>query len=92
MRRFILVAALALAGCSTPQERAARVQADMERDMAVYGPACLRLGYTAGSDQWRACVLQLGAKEEMRYNYPSSFYGGYGPGRWRGGGFWGPYW
>ena len=93
MRRFILVAALALAGCATPQERAARVQADMERDMAVYGPACVKLGYTAGSDPWRACILQLGTKEEMRYNYPSSaYYGGYGPGRWRGGGFWGPYW
>jgi hypothetical protein len=91
MRRFILVAALALAGCTTPQERAMRVQADMERDMQLYGPACLKLGYAAGSDPWRACVLQLAAKEEMRYNnYPP--YGAYGPGRWRGGGFWGPYW
>jgi len=93
MRHMILFAALALAGCATPQERAARQQADMERDMVVYGPACLRLGYAANSDPWRACVLQLGAKEEMRNNaYPASFYGGYyGPGRWRGGGFWGPY-
>lgn len=90
MHRFILLAALALAGCSTPQERAARVQSDMERDMAIYGPACLKLGYAAGSDPWRACILQLGAKEEMRYNYPAPYYGGYG--RWRGGGFWGPYW
>jgi hypothetical protein len=90
MHRFILLAALALAGCSTPQERAARVQSDMERDMSIYGPACLKLGYAAGSDPWRACILQLGAKEEMRYNYPSPYYGGYG--RWRGGGFWGPYW
>lgn len=91
MRRLILCAALALAGCATPQERAARAQADMERDMTLYGPACLRLGYSADSDQWRACVLQLAAKEDIRYNsYPSPYYGGYG--RWRGGGFWGPYW
>lgn len=92
MRRLILFAALALGGCATPQERAARLQADMERDMVVYGPACLRLGYAANSDPWRACVLQLGTKEELRYNYPPAFYGGYyGPGRWHGGG-WGPYW
>ena len=93
MRRLIVCAALALAGCATPQERAARLQADMERDMAIYGPACARLGYTASSDPWRACILQLGTKDELRYNaYPSAYYGGYGPGRWRGGGFWGPYW
>lgn len=93
MRRYILLAVLALAGCATPQERAARVQADMERDMMLYGPACLKLGYTAGSDPWRACILQLATKEELRYNsYPPPYYAGYGPGRWRGGGFWGPYW
>jgi hypothetical protein len=90
MRRLILCAALALAGCATPQERAARAQADMERDMTQYGPACLRLGYAAASDPWRACVLQLAAKEEIRNNSNMGpYYGGYG--RWRGGGFWGPY-
>jgi hypothetical protein len=97
MCRLIMYAALAvsaaLAGCATPQERAARQQAEMERDMVVYGPACLRLGYAASSDPWRACVLQLATKDELRYNsYPSGYYGAYGPGRWRGGGFWGPYW
>jgi hypothetical protein len=93
MRGLLLCVALALAGCATPQERSARAQAEMERDMSVYGPACQRLGYQPGSDPWRACVLQLGTKEEIRNNsYPPSFYGGfYGPGRWRGGGFWGPY-
>jgi hypothetical protein len=93
MRGLILCAALALAGCATPQDRAARAQAEMERDMSLYGPACQRLGYQPGSDPWRACVLQLGTKEEIRNSsYPPSFYGGfYGPGRWRGGGFWGPY-
>jgi hypothetical protein len=65
----------------------------MERDMALYGPACQRLGYQPSSDPWRACVLQLGTKEEIRNSANSpAFYGGfYGPGRWRGGGFWGPY-
>ena len=90
MRRLIVLAALALAGCATPQERAARAQADMQRDMALYGPACTQLGYAAGSDPWRACILQLATKEELRNNtYPAGYYGGYG--RWRGGGFWGPW-
>jgi len=90
MRRLIVLAALALAGCATPQERAARAQADMQRDMALYGPACSHLGYAAGSDPWRACILQLSTKEELRNNaYPANYYGGYG--RWRGGAFWGPW-
>lgn len=92
MRRYILLAVLAVAGCATPQERAARLQADMERDMMMYGPACLKLGYAAGSDPWRSCILQLGTKEELRNSYPPPYYAGYGPGRWHGGGFWGPYW
>lgn len=90
MKKILLpLAALLLAGCSTPQERAARAQAEVEQMMMVYGPACTRLGYPASSDPWRNCVLQLSTKDEIqRYgNYP---YAGYGPGRWRGG--WGPYW
>jgi hypothetical protein len=50
---------LALAACTTPQERAAQAQADVERMMAIYGPACVRLGYAAQSDAWRSCVLSL---------------------------------
>jgi hypothetical protein len=93
MRYLILCAALALAGCATPQERTARLQADMDRDIATYGPACARLGYTAGSDHWRACILQLSTKEELRNStYPSSFYGGYGSGHWGGWSFWGSRW
>jgi hypothetical protein len=77
--------AVLLAGCATPQERAAQKQAEVEQMMQVYGPACSRLGYNAGSDQWRACVLNLNAQDEMQRYGPSSYYPGYYPGRWRGG-------
>jgi hypothetical protein len=89
----LLPVALLLAACATPQERAARLQAEMERDMQVYGPACARLGYQVHSDQWRNCVLQLGTREELQraYAYPSYAGYGYGPGYWHGG-FWGPRW
>ena len=88
---MLLPVALLLVACATPQERAAAKQAEMEHDMVIYGPACVRLGYPANSDQWRSCVLQLGTRDELyRYNtYPS--YAGYGPGYWHGG-MWGPRW
>jgi hypothetical protein len=89
---MLLPVAVLLAACSTPQERAARLQAEMEHDMQVYGPACVRLGFQVNSDPWRNCVLQLGTREEVQRSLSSpSYYAGYGPGYWRGG-FWGPGW
>ncbi|MEX5744154.1 hypothetical protein [Massilia sp. X63] len=85
----VLGMTLALAACTTPQQRAERAQADMAEQMAIYGPACSRLGYAQDSDQWRQCVLQLSTREELR-QVGSSYYGAWGP-RWRGG-YWGPYW
>ncbi len=83
---------LSLPACSTPQERAAQVQAQVEHMMVVYGPACSRLGYTAGSDPWRSCVLNLSAKDDLqRYGPDPHYYAGWGMGRWPGG-WWGPYW
>ncbi|MFC0252704.1 hypothetical protein [Massilia consociata] len=86
------ILALGLAACSTPQERAARMQAEMAQLMTVYGPACSQLGYPQNSDQWRNCVLQLSTREELRQigNAPA-VYGGWGSRRWHGG-YWGPYW
>lgn len=95
MRQHMIVAAgaLLLAACSTPQERAARMQADMDRIIVEYGPACARLGYQAQSDQWRNCLLQLSTKDDIaRYGYPTRVYGGVGRSHWGGGGLWGPYW
>lgn len=94
MRHLIVagVGALLLAGCTTPEQKAANMQAEVNRMMQIYGPACSKLGYAANSDQWRDCVLQLSVKDEVqRYGYP--VYGlGYGRSRWSMGGYWGPYW
>jgi hypothetical protein len=79
---------LGLAACTTPQERAANVQAEVEQMMVTYGPACSKLGYASGSDAWRSCVLSLNQRDENQLydNYPYGYgYGGWGPGRWRGG-------
>ncbi len=93
MRTLLLAAAsaLCLVGCSTPQERALKQQADMENMMIEFGPACGRLGYATNSDQWRNCVIQLSTKDEIsRYGSSTYLYGGWG-GRshWGGGGWWG---
>ena len=87
MRTFALTIAALLAACSTPQERAAYMQAQAEEMVTVYGPACVRLGYVANTDQWRACILHLSSMEALQnsLSYPSY----YGPGYWHGA-YWGP--
>jgi hypothetical protein len=86
---ILAIPALALTACATPQERAAQKQAEAEQMMAVYGPACSRLGYAPGSDPWRNCVVNLSTKDDLQ-RYGPSGYPGYYPGRWRG--WWGPGW
>ena len=68
----VAAAALALAACATPEERAAQARAEMEGMMAVYGPACERLGYRDADPGWRECVLRMAAREDMRARYPMS--------------------
>lgn len=74
MRKWLIFAALllGLAGCATtPEERAARMRAEMEGMMATYGPACERLGFKPDDDRWRDCVLRLAQRDELRYSrYP----------------------
>lgn len=82
----VVLPALALAGCVSPQQRAAQKQAEVEQMMAVYGPACSRLGYAVGSDPWRNCVVSLSTKDDLQ-RYGPNGYPGYYPGRW--GGWWG---
>lgn len=91
LRRASMSGVLALAACTTPQERAAQAQADVERMMAIYGPACVRLGYAAQSDAWRSCVLNLSTKYDLQHYGPPPGYYSWGPGYWRGG-WWDPYW
>ena len=57
-----------LDGCATTAERAAQMQAEVDGMVAVYGPACEKLGFQNGSDPWRNCVLGLSAqKARERY-------------------------
>jgi hypothetical protein len=63
----------------TPQERALKQQAEMERMMAEFGPACTQLGYAANTDQWRDCVLHSAAKSG-RSGVSTSIFGSFGSG------------
>ena len=67
---FLLLAGL-LAGCATTAERAAQMQAEIDEMVAVYGPACEKLGFQNASDPWRNCVLGLSAQKN-RERYLSS--------------------
>jgi hypothetical protein len=60
---ILLATAAVLAGCATPYDDAERVQRDMDQIIALYGPACDKLGYAGNTDQWRNCVLQLSLKD-----------------------------
>ncbi|TFW27402.1 hypothetical protein [Massilia horti] len=82
----LLLPALLLAACATPQEQAQQKQAEMAQRMVIYGPACSRLGYPTDSDQWRNCILNLSERDDIQryyYSYPPPGYYGWGPG-WRG--------
>jgi hypothetical protein len=68
MMRSLILAALGVAilsACATPAEQAARMNSEMDRMVVVYGPACQKLGYSANSDSWRNCVLQLAEREDI---------------------------
>jgi hypothetical protein len=67
---ILLFALLATAGCATPQERAAQLRAEMDEMIAVYGPACERLGYRHEDPGWRDCVMRLAARDDIRYAHP----------------------
>lgn len=81
MRVLMLTAAsvVCLLGCASPQEKAMKQQAEMDRMIAEYGPACTQLGYPANSDPWRNCIVQLAAKNGAGYGGVStSIFGSWG--------------
>jgi hypothetical protein len=83
MRALILTAAsvCCLLGCSTPEQRAQKQMAEMDRMMAEYGPACAQLGHAPGSDPWRNCVVQLATQNEgRRSGVSTSVFGSFGSG------------
>lgn len=49
------------------------MEREMDRMIAVYGPACERLGFSKNTDVWRNCVLNLSNKDdfEQYYAYPN---------------------
>jgi hypothetical protein len=71
MRRQLLILAslvTLLTGCATTAEQAAQMQAEIDEMVAIYGPACEKLGFQNGTDPWRNCVLGLSAqKTHERY-------------------------
>lgn len=81
MRVLMLMAAssLCLLGCATPQDRALAQQAEVERMMAEFGPACTKVGYTPNTDPWRDCVVQS-ATRSGRTGVSTSIFGGIGSG------------
>ena len=66
MRTYLALAALlALAACATPEERAARVQKEVDEMIQTFGPGCEKLGYKPDTDPWRECVLKLSTKDSI---------------------------
>jgi hypothetical protein len=71
MRIFMLLIVTAfLAGCATTAERAADMQRQTNEMIAVYGPACQKLGFKPDSDRWRDCILRLDARDNQA-GYPT---------------------
>jgi hypothetical protein len=61
--------AVLCAACVSPAERSAQMQREVDEMIAVYGPACERLGYSANTDPYRDCVLRLNTRETIaRYS------------------------
>jgi hypothetical protein len=90
---ILLLTAIFATACTTPEQRAANMQAEMGQMMQIYGPACAQLGFAANSDQWRSCVLQLSVKADMdRYGAHPYYRAGFGRRHWGVGAGWGPYW
>lgn len=69
MRILVPALALMLAGCATttPAERAARMQKEVDEMIQVYGPACEKLGFHADTDPWRNCILRLNTDKTREF-------------------------
>ncbi len=66
--RFVATMALAaIAGCATPEQRAEAMAGYISEN---YAPACTRLGYVAGTDSHRDCMLSLYNADQVRFATP----------------------
>ena len=76
---MMIASAVCLLGCASPQEKAMQQQAEMDRMMAQYGPACAQLGHAPNTDPWRNCVLQLATRDgNYRGGVSTSIFGSFG--------------
>lgn len=81
-RALVLAAAfLALAACATPEQRAARAEAQLAADKTE----CTRLGFTAGTEAFSNCLLKL---REIRAEEARARAVERANDRW----MWGPHW
>jgi len=65
MWRALFLTVLLLSGCATQAERAAQMEREIDDMIAVYGPACEKLGYANASEGWRQCVLRLNTNQTI---------------------------
>ena len=67
MRILFLAVAVILSACATPEQRAD----EMASYIAVsYGPTCAKLGYEAGSDNYRNCMVSMYQADQVRNAMP----------------------
>jgi hypothetical protein len=64
---FGLSAALAVAGCATPEQRADEMASYITEN---YAATCAKLGYAAGSDNHRNCMLSMYNADQLRNSVP----------------------
>jgi hypothetical protein len=62
-----LTLALLLGGCATQADRAAQQVREVDEMIAMYGPACERLGNARDSEQWRSCILSMDTKNAIEH-------------------------
>ena len=73
--RAMAATIVVLAGCATPEQQAAQKAQEVDRMVQIYGPACDKLGFKSGTDQWRNCLLQFSVKDDLAYRNFSRYYG-----------------
>lgn len=61
-----LTLTLLLYGCATQTDRAAQQQREVDEMIAVYGPACEKLGTARDSEQWRSCILSMDTRDAIQ--------------------------
>lgn len=67
MRIVPIIAALSLSACATPEQRADEMASYISES---YGPTCTKLGYAAGSDNHRNCMVSMYQADQVRNATP----------------------